>query len=100
MTSSARFADIVLPACTQYETWGIEDGWKYGDELIMMPKVVEPLGESKSDYRICCEIADRLGIGEEYSEGRDEKQLISWCVDEYRRQRSGNCRRHTKPGSL
>jgi anaerobic dimethyl sulfoxide reductase subunit A len=90
MTSSGRYADIVLPVCTQYETWGVEDGWKYGDELIMMPKVVEPLGESKSDYRICADIAERLGIGDAYTEGRDEYEWASWCVDEYRKLRFPN----------
>ena len=50
LTPTARFADIVLPACTQLETWGVEDGWKYGDEVFLMPKAVEPAGESKSDY--------------------------------------------------
>ena len=39
LTPTARFADIVLPACTQFETWGVEDGWKYGDEVLLMPKV-------------------------------------------------------------
>ena len=61
LTPSARFADIILPACTQFETWGVEDGWKYGDEVILQPKLVEPLGESKSDYRICAELARATG---------------------------------------
>ena len=42
MTVSAQFADLVLPACTQFETWGIEDGWKYGEELIIQPRILEP----------------------------------------------------------
>ncbi|MBW7932604.1 MAG: molybdopterin-dependent oxidoreductase [Gemmatimonadaceae bacterium] len=84
LTPSARFADVILPACTQFETWGVEDGWKYGDEVILMPKVVEPLGETKSDYRICAEIAERLGIGEAYTEGRDERAWVAWCLDQYR----------------
>ena len=62
LTPTARFADIVLPACTQFETWGVEDGWKYGDEVLLMPKVVEPAGETKSDYQVCAEIAARLGL--------------------------------------
>ncbi len=84
LTPSARFADIVLPACTQFETWGVEDGWKYGDEVILQPKLVEPLGESKSDYRICAELAERLGIGEAFTEGRDEKGWAEYCLDEFR----------------
>jgi anaerobic dimethyl sulfoxide reductase subunit A len=87
ITSSARFADIILPACTQFETWGVEDGWKYGDEVILQPKLVEPPGESKSDYRICAELAERLGIGEAFTEGRDEKGWVEYCLNEFRRLR-------------
>jgi len=85
LTSSGRFADIILPACTQFETWGVEDGWKYGDEVILQPKLVEPPGECKSDYRICAELAERLGIGEAYTEGRDERAWVKYCLDEFRR---------------
>jgi anaerobic dimethyl sulfoxide reductase subunit A len=84
LTPTGRLADIILPACTQFETWGVEDGWKYGDEVILMPKLVEPPGECKSDYRICAEIAERLGIGPAYSEGRDERAWVAWCLDRYR----------------
>jgi len=87
MTPTARFADVVLPACTQFETWGLEDGWKYGDEVILMPKILEPLPETKSDYTICAEVAKRLGFGEKYTEGRDEKQWVEWMLDVYRQTR-------------
>ena len=87
LTPTARFADIVLPACTQFETWGVEDGWKYGDEVILQPKLVEPLEESKSDYRICADLAERLGFGEAYTEGRDEKAWVEWCLDRFRETR-------------
>ena len=86
-TPTARFADIVLPAGTQFETWGVEDGWKYGDEVILQSKLVEPPGECKSDYRICAEIAERLGIGEAYTEGRDERAWVEWCLDRFRETR-------------
>ena len=84
LTPSARFADLVLPACTQFETWGVEDGWRYGDEVLLQPKLVEPPGECKSDYRICAEIAERLGIGAAFTEGRDERGWVEWCLDWYR----------------
>lgn len=87
ITPTARFADIILPACTQFETWGVEDGWKYGDEVILQPKLVEPLGESKSDYQICAELAERLGIKEAFTEGRDEKGWVEYCLNEFRRSR-------------
>jgi anaerobic dimethyl sulfoxide reductase subunit A len=87
LTPTGKFADIILPACTQYETWGVEDGWKYGDEVILQPQIVEPLAGTKSDYRICAELAERLGIGEAFTEGRDEKGWVDFCLGEYRRLR-------------
>jgi anaerobic dimethyl sulfoxide reductase subunit A len=87
LTPTGRFADLILPACTQFETWGVEDGWKYGDEVILQPKLVEPPGECKSDYRICADLAERLGIGEAFTEGRDERGWTELCLDEYRRLR-------------
>jgi DmsA/YnfE family anaerobic dimethyl sulfoxide reductase A subunit len=87
LTPTAKFADLVLPACTQFETWGVEDGWKYGDEVILQPKLVEPLEECKSDYRICADIAERIGIGEAYTEGRDEKAWVEWCLERFRETR-------------
>ena len=87
LTPTARFADVVLPACTQFETWGVEDGWKYGDEVILMPKLVEPPGECRSDYRICAELARRLGVEEAFTEGRDERGWVEWVLDRYRETR-------------
>jgi anaerobic dimethyl sulfoxide reductase subunit A len=87
VTPTARFADLVLPACTQFETWGVEDGWKYGDEVILQRKLVEPPGECKSDYRICAQLAERLGIGDAFTEGRDERAWTEYCLDEFRRLR-------------
>jgi anaerobic dimethyl sulfoxide reductase subunit A len=87
LTPTGRFADLLLPACTQFETWGLADGWKYGDEVILMPKIVEPPGEAKSDYRIMADIAARLGIGDVYSEGRNERDWVAWSVEQYRKTR-------------
>jgi anaerobic dimethyl sulfoxide reductase subunit A len=87
ITPTARFADLILPACTQFETWGVEDGWKYGDEVLLMPQLVAPLGETMSDYRICAEIADRLDIGPQYTQGRDERGWVAWIIERYRQTR-------------
>jgi anaerobic dimethyl sulfoxide reductase subunit A len=87
LTPTARYADLVLPACTQFETWGIQDGWKYGEEVILAPKIVDPPEEAKSDYAICAGIAARLGVAEAYTEGRDEHGWVEWAVDHYRKMR-------------
>ncbi|HTP00548.1 MAG TPA: DMSO/selenate family reductase complex A subunit [Anaerolineales bacterium] len=85
LTPTGKFADLILPACTQFETWGLEDGWKYGSEVILQPRLVEPPGQCKSDYQICAELAERLGIGQAFTEGRDEKAWARYCLDEFRR---------------
>jgi len=87
LTPTARYADLVLPVATQFETWGVEDGWKYGDEVLLMPPLVEPPGECRTDYRICAGVAERLGIGEAYTEGRDERGWVAWALDRFRESR-------------
>jgi anaerobic dimethyl sulfoxide reductase subunit A len=87
LTPTARFADIVLPACTQLETWGVADGWKYGDEVLFAPKVVEPAGETKSDYEICAQLAGRLGFRDQFTEGRAEREWVDWALRAYRQAR-------------
>ncbi len=69
MTPSARFSDIVLPACTFWEAPGIATNWKYSPSSVMWPRVIEPLYDSKNDYDICAMIAERLGIYDEFTEG-------------------------------
>jgi anaerobic dimethyl sulfoxide reductase subunit A len=84
LTATGRFADLILPACTAFETYGVQVGWKYGDEVLLVPKLVEPLGESKSDYRICAEIAERLGYGDAYTEGRTEREWVDHMLGIHR----------------
>jgi anaerobic dimethyl sulfoxide reductase subunit A len=87
MTPSAKYADLILPVCTQMETWGLQDGWKYGDEVIIMPQLAKPPYETKSDYHICAELAERFGVKEEYTQNRTEREWIEWAVEQYRKTR-------------
>jgi len=84
----ARFADIILPACTQLERWDIGEwsnagGYAHHAQgqlnhrvIAIQHKCIEPLGESKSDYQIFWDITKRLGLGTYYSEGMTE---FDWC---------------------
>ncbi len=77
----AQFADIILPACTNFERWDIGEFANCGGYVqhsfnqcnhrvvAMQHKCIEPLGESKSDYEIFNELAIRLGINHAFSEG-------------------------------
>ncbi len=87
LTPTGKFADLLLPACTQFETWGFEDGWKYGDDLILQPQILDAPWETKSDYQICADIAAKLGIYDEFTEGRNEKEWIEHLMQIYRDKR-------------
>ena len=68
-TSSARHADIVLPATTTLERDDI--GAADRDQLmIAMKKLIEPVCEARDDYDIFSEIARRLGTFDTYTENR------------------------------
>ena len=75
MTATAKFADIVLPVCTYLERndiYASGDGSSYG----IVNRVVEPLGESRSQLQICQALAQRLGITA-YESRNDEDILKS-----------------------
>jgi len=69
-TADAKFADMILPAATPFETWSyyFHDGW-----VQLRSKVIEPLGESRSDYHIFTELARRLGYGHLWPQTDEEK---------------------------
>jgi len=81
MTSTAKFADILLPVKTHFERNSIYGGERpvMASALFYANKAIEPLGESKSDFEICCELAPRLGI-DNYSD-KGEEDWLRWEID-------------------
>jgi molybdopterin guanine dinucleotide-containing S/N-oxide reductase-like protein len=87
-SGETRFADIILPACTNLERddigeWGACGGYTVHASsgcnfriVVRQKKCIEPLWESRSDYNILAGIAERLGLREEYTEGNTE---IDWA---------------------
>ncbi len=69
LTADAAYADIVLPATTMYE---IESYMTYGSLFRIREKVIEPVGESRNDFFIMAELADRLGYGHLYPQNEEE----------------------------
>jgi biotin/methionine sulfoxide reductase len=83
-TSTAKFADIVLPVTTTLERNDIGFGSHEG-VVVAMRKVVPPAGEARDDYAIFTALADRLGVKESFTEGRDEMQWVQWLYDVLRK---------------
>lgn len=74
-TAQAKFSDIVLPVTTSLEREDIGSGGHDGF-MIAMSAQIPPVGEARDDYAIFCDLAERLGCGERFSEGRDAGQWL------------------------
>ncbi len=80
-TATARHADIVLPATTSYERNDIEKVGTYSNTgLLAMKKVVDPVGEARSDFDIFAAICAKLGKEHDFTEGKDE---MAWLKGFY-----------------
>ena len=75
-TATARHADIVLPATTSLERNDI-GGARRDKFIIAMQQAVEPVGEARNDFAIFSDLAQRLGVAEAYTQGRDENGLAA-----------------------
>jgi DMSO reductase family type II enzyme molybdopterin subunit len=60
MSTTAAKSDIVLPACGYYERRGIKYAQSYVPYYAVGEKVVEPLGESKTEWEIAGLLARRI----------------------------------------
>ena len=89
----AKFADVILPACTNFERWDISEwsgvsGFAHHLQsqlnhrvVVLQHRCIAPLGESKSDYQIFVDLAQRLGLGPYYTEGMSDLDWVKRMFD-------------------
>lgn len=82
MTSSARYADILLPDTTFFEEWAVSGSWGSGDLSVLSRKIVDNFYEARSEYDWLSEVAERLGVGEEFTEGRTQLEWNKYLLAE------------------
>ncbi|MBL8490774.1 MAG: molybdopterin-dependent oxidoreductase [Rhodocyclaceae bacterium] len=97
ITPSGLWADVLLPIATHFERHDVGLPWYKGHYYIHRPKVIEPLGESKTDLQVFTELAYRLealdpsvaNFGKRYNpraersyfqnpDATDEAYLVAW----------------------
>jgi len=83
-TSMARHADIVLPSTMTLERNDI-GGSAHDPCLVAMQQAVEPYAQSRNDYDIFTDLAAALGVGEPFTEGRDEMAWLRHLYEDWRR---------------
>ena len=96
MEGETKFADVILPACTNFERWDISEFANCGGYIqhaftqcnhrvaVMQHKCIEPLGESRSDHQIFLDLATRLGLGVHVLRGRHRARLVQAALRRHR----------------
>jgi anaerobic dimethyl sulfoxide reductase subunit A len=80
LTPTARYCDVVLPVTTYLERADIV--FPESNHLLYSHQVIEPVGQARNDYDIFRDLADRLGFGQEYSEGRNAEQWLEHFIED------------------
>jgi len=77
ITPSGLYADVLLPICTHFERQDVALPWYKGHYYIHRPKVIEPLGESRTDFQVFTELAYRIGhltgLGDKFGKAYNPK---------------------------
>jgi trimethylamine-N-oxide reductase (cytochrome c) len=78
MENDCLFGDIILPSSTKIEEEDITADGESGQFSTVMSggKCIEQLGESKTTYEISCLVAGKLGLLEQYTDGKTVEQLL------------------------
>lgn len=81
-TSTARHADIVLPATMTVERDDFGAG-RSDPTFFPMPALTKPAGDARDDYDIFAAIAERLGHGDAFTEGRTTREWLRHLYDQW-----------------
>lgn len=86
MTVSARYADILLPDVSNAEQLDVIQQGSAGNMgyAIIADKVIDPLYNCKTIYEMMTEIARRLGVESEFTEGKTQEDWVRQVVDDSR----------------
>ncbi|MCW2481526.1 molybdopterin-dependent oxidoreductase [Candidatus Symbiopectobacterium sp. NZEC135] len=87
-TPAAQMADIVLPVTTTLERNDL-GGSSRDRHLFAMHQAIAPQHQARNDYDIFSELAERLGYGDAFTQGRDEQAWLEALYDECRGRQQG-----------
>ncbi len=92
-TAEMNYADVVVPVATMYETdhpFEVSGNW-----IMARNKVIEPLGNYKSDYEFWIDLGVRMGYGKDFWNGsidecmNDQLKPLNLSMKELRAKPSG-----------
>ncbi|WP_182353561.1 DMSO/selenate family reductase complex A subunit [Flaviflexus huanghaiensis] len=84
MTPSMEYCDLILPETTWSEREDFIAGIRGGDMgfALYMSKSTEPLYETRDGWDMCVDIAKKLGIEEEFTEGLTKEEWVGRIYDD------------------
>jgi len=81
LTETAKYADVVLPGATFAEKEGTFTNTERRVQRVR--KVIDPVGESRPDWQIICEIATRMGYPMRYHDPEEIFEEIRTLTPSY-----------------
>lgn len=81
-TAMAKHADIVVPSTTAFERDDFS-GSRNDPLLMAMPALAPPFEQARDDYTTFSALADRLGFGERFTEGRTARQWLTHLYEKW-----------------
>ena len=85
MTPSAKFADIILPAPSFFESENVVPPWTGEDYLLYNHQAIAPLFDCKTEYDWIKEISKIMGLEPSFTRGRETE--LEWLRDLYEQHR-------------
>ncbi|EDF4350844.1 DMSO/selenate family reductase complex A subunit, partial [Salmonella enterica] len=87
MTSSAKYADILLPDCTASEQMDFALDASCGNMsyVIFTDQAIKPRFECKTIYEMTSELAKRLGVEQQFTEGRTQEEWMRHLYEQSRK---------------
>ena len=83
LTPTALASDYILPCTTPFEEDDVCTGGNAWTGFVCCETAaISPLYESKPVYEICTLIAEKLGIADEFTEGKSQLDWVQWCYDQ------------------
>lgn len=76
MSEDAKYADVILPSTTYYED---EAPVSVPGGMRLRRRMIEPVGESKSDIFIFQAIAEKMGFGDKLP--KNDEELLLWMCN-------------------
>lgn len=83
LTSTARWADILLPSCAYPEVEDLySSGWGMDIDYFLASGKVDAFFEARPIWEVCRDLARRLGVEQAFTEGKSREQWLQQLMDE------------------